>query len=177
LNKDKPKNKTEMETAAILSGNPVYLPRKSSNLGLVESAFLNSDGLPHFSSVVAIGAASRASGPIYDRPFNGGVVWSSFSGDATEFVNNADFPTSCALEENWITDSAVMFGPKNMAQNAMSLFRDETQQGVGGSQEGPCSGFRSYGSYSNAPNFPLSGAAAYACSCNLTNPNQVWANQ
>lgn len=153
---------------SFATANPILLPRASSNLDRVESAFLTSEGLPQFHAAVALGSTSRVSGPCIDRHFNTGVCWGTFNGENTRFVANKDFDTACALEENQLFVSATGSLSGLAGTNRLNTYSSAPQA------RGPGCTARSYGSYSNCPNCSLSGATVYDCQCNLSNPETIW---
>lgn len=163
-----------MNYAPMYSANPIFLARESSNLDKMESAFLSSDGLPHFGVALGLGAASRVKdGVCMERHFDTGLCWGSFEGEHTRFVSVSDKNTSCALSENELLGSVAMKAATTdgVNSNYMSTYASMGTPQAGSAQG--CSTNRSYGLYSNAPNASLSGAAVYQC--NLSNDNAIWA--
>jgi hypothetical protein len=163
-----------------VSRNPIFLPRASSNLDLMESAFLNGSGMPHYNVAMGLGATSRVKdGQCSARHFNTGVCWGEFDAEHTRFVNAGDHDVSAVLEENRIRaagDFSVQAPTSARTTNQMSLFAQSshgmaTSAPTGDTADGIV---RSYGTYSNCPNCTLSGAAVYQC--NLSNQKSVWPN-
>lgn len=154
------------------------LPLTKSNLGLVESAFLQPDG-SRYGVAVGLGASSRlASGKCMARHFNG-ACWGTFSGADSRYVDTHDHDISCVLDENYVThmksgnaanasNSMVQYVPVDPASQRSngpwlpqgpSPLPDIYNNSMRRSSR-PCA---SYGSYDNCPNCSLSGAAAYDC--------------
>ena len=137
----------------IVNKNPLYLPRESSNLDLVESAFLGKGGVPKYHVAVGLGAPSRSSQCVA-RHFNSALCWGTFDGEATRFVNAKDLDTTCALETNRICSSQV--GRSDCASNTLETYH------AGPPAKAPCCNARSYGSYASCPNCGVTGGL-YAC--------------
>lgn len=153
----------------MAAANPIYLPLASSNLDRVESAFLDQQGLPHFHAAVALGNSSRvAGGQCIERHQSTGACWGTFEGENTRFVANKDHNTSCALEENRVQASMAGQLPGAATTNRMASLVTQSE----GMQVAPACTARSYGTYSNCPNCPLSGSAVY--SCGLSDPRTIW---
>ena len=163
-----------MNSSLMFAGNPLFLARESSNLDKMESAFLSSDGLPHFGVALGLGAASRVKdGVCMERHMSTGLCWGAFEGDHTRFVSVGDKNVSCAASENELLGSVLMHAatPDGVNSNYMSTYASQGSPQAGAAQT--CSTQRSYGLYSSFPNSSLSGAAVYQC--NLSNDNAIWA--
>jgi len=89
-----------------------YLPKTTSVLAPVESAFLN-DQAGNYGVAVGFGAASKATGPVFQRHvMNPGIVWADFSGkQASSWTNQYDFPASCITSANRL--SSLHYGQSN----------------------------------------------------------------
>jgi hypothetical protein len=161
-----------LQAAANLdfAGNPLFLPLQSSSLDKIESAFLNSQGLPQYNVALGFGATSRLSGgQCMERHLTTGQCWGEFHQDNTRFVSRSDHNTSCALEENHLLGSMTSAGvPGNaVVTNQMNLFSSGQN-----APEAQCSSQASYSSYGSCTNCSLSGAAVYQC--NMTTPLSAW---
>lgn len=165
------------------------LPLQSSNLGLVESAFVNPGG-SRFGVSVGLGAVTRVrDGKCMQRHHGTGACWGTFDGEHTRFVDNRDHAVGCYVSENHVTairagdianptNQATQFAGTNVPA-AASLTQPSwsspptvgdaygSVSGMGalcaGAQAGTRSPCQSYGIYSNCPNCSLTGRGA-SCS-------------